>query len=71
MTVIANGYEKGFDAGYAAGLEAGRKVPDGWKLVPVEPTQSMIDEAKRVWPDDRFRRKQYRAMLAAAPEYKP
>ena len=41
-----------------------------WKLVPVEPTDEMLDAADvpaRVHPDAYFRAV-YRAMLAAAPE---
>lgn len=42
-------------------------IPEGWKLVPIEPTEEMveaaIDRADGV-------RNGYRAMLAAAPEYK-
>jgi hypothetical protein len=42
----------------------------GWKLVPVKPTDEMLDAADvpaRVHPDAYFRAV-YRAMLAAAPE---
>ena len=43
-------------------------IPDGWKLVPIEPTLKMIgaaeDQADCLGDF-------YRAMLAAAPEYKP
>lgn len=43
-----------------------RGVPEGWKLVPVEPTPEMIDAIDRVmWPG--ASEKAYRAMLAAAP----
>lgn len=44
-------------------------VPDGWQLVPLEPTESMLDAAYS-YPastEDRMR-KQYVAMLAAAPQ---
>ena len=45
------------------------KVPEGWKLVPVEPTEEMLNAC---WdtPYSSYIRK-YKAMLAAAPEYKP
>jgi len=46
-------------------------VPDGWKLVPVEPTDEMIDagcDASSAFRVDIDR--SYRAMLAAAPEVK-
>ena len=50
------------------------KVPDGWQLVPVEPTKAMLSagDAQLAYDccsgtaDDAWR-----AMLAAAPEYKP
>jgi hypothetical protein len=44
------------------------KLPDGWKLVPVEPTGEMLEE---IWLDERFKelamRRRYEAMLRAAP----
>lgn len=51
------------------------KVPDGWKLVPVEPTadmtlNAMMKAAIKYRCQDVYRRV-YKAMLAAAPEYKP
>lgn len=54
-----------------AELETGNSpaIPDGWQLVPVEPTESMLDAAYS-YPastEDRMR-KQYVAMLAAAPQ---
>lgn len=55
-------------------------VPDGWKLVPVEPTDEMCKagyEAQDKWPSaqcDNFKERRYsfsqpryKAMLAAAP----
>lgn len=53
-------------------------VPDGWKLVPVEPTTEMLDAARkacegRMYPQDFVhgpraqKRDQFAAMLAAAP----
>ena len=47
-------------------------VPDGWKLVPVEPTDEMINagcDASNAYRVDMDR--SYQAMLAAAPEVKP
>jgi hypothetical protein len=52
-------------------------APDGWKLVPIEPTYEMLEAGEGALvptytdtpvsvPDD-----VYRAMLAAAPEAKP
>lgn len=48
----------------------GVSVPDGWKLVPVEPTNEMLDYAHTVWLRDPLRRSTtlYRGMLAAAPQ---
>lgn len=49
-------------------------VPEGWKLVPVEPTLDMgwayLDKANEEDPlaNNRFSHAAYRAMLAAAPE---
>lgn len=44
-------------------------VPEGWKLVPVEPTEDMIEaaESDRAYYGSRFGNA-YRAMLAAAPQ---
>jgi hypothetical protein len=41
-------------------------VPDGFVMVPVEPTDKMVAAAKAVWPQGNFHREQWRAMLAAA-----
>ena len=41
--------------------DSGKMVPDGWKLVPVEPTSAMLIAAGIATP-------RYRAMLAAAPK---
>lgn len=44
-------------------------VPDGWKLVPVEPTKNMIDATSPAHEGEAIIAKvMYRAMLAAAPE---
>lgn len=40
-------------------------APDGWKLVPVEPTEEMLSGALKFPAQTR---KQYAAMLAAAPK---
>lgn len=45
-------------------------IPEGWKLVPVEPTQAMVEAAFDALPNSPFEgriRTHYRAMLAAAP----
>lgn len=48
------------------------KIPDGYVLVPIKPTQEMIDAAEQV--EDLYRRgtpetwaKVYREMIATAP----
>lgn len=56
----------------AAMLKAGpvtaATVPDGWKLVPVEPTEAMLDAAySHPASTEDLMRKQYASMLAAAP----
>jgi len=49
-------------------LRKGRDIPEGWKLVPVEPTPEMLEE---IWLDERFKemamKRRYYALLAAAP----
>ena len=54
------------------------KVPDGWKLVPVEPEFAMLaaDGCKEHHDGQecnfhKNRRRIWSAMLSAAPEYKP
>ena len=48
------------------------KVLDGWKLVPVEPNHGMIAAAASEHEGDFYLPVSlYKAMLAAAPEYKP
>ena len=44
-----------------------QRVPDGWKLVPVEPTWEMLEAALDCAAKPSFR-EAYAAMLAAAPE---
>ena len=50
--------------------EAQAGVPEGWKLVPVEPTPEMLRAAESAWLHDRLRRTttMWAAMLAAAPD---
>lgn len=43
-------------------------VPEGWQLVPKEPTPEMAAAAVTAFPCSHI--ESYRAMLAAAPEYK-
>ncbi len=45
-------------------------APEGWKWVPVEPTQEMLNamfETRKIAPDDADLIVQYNALLAAAP----
>ncbi|MEO9231572.1 MAG: hypothetical protein ABI216_21840 [Devosia sp.] len=48
-----------------------KNVPEGWKLVPVEPTPSMLNEGIAEWEEGTIwldgGPKVYAAMLAAAP----
>lgn len=66
--VFARAVESAVRAALLAHIERGR-VPDGWKLVPVEPTTEMVAEIEdvsrigAVWTAASV----YRAMLAAAP----
>ncbi|ORJ13416.1 hypothetical protein A7D02_07320 [Aeromonas salmonicida] len=51
-------------------------MPEGWKLVPVEPTQEMVavgceDEGSRITDGAEFARALYADMLAAAPKPAP
>jgi hypothetical protein len=48
----------------------------GWAVVPVEPTEKMLDAAERAFPVESFDfysmcRVEWAAMLAAAPGVKP
>ena len=60
-------YVDGWNACRAAMLQAGNSpvIPDGWKLVPIDATRSMIDAARRVEEDGYDA--MHKAMLAAAP----
>ncbi|HHK7967014.1 TPA: hypothetical protein ACQVG6_003495 [Serratia marcescens] len=64
------GYIEGWNACRAAMLaqpvSSGYKLPEGWKLVPVEPTAEMINAA--LASGALSIRTVYRVMLAAAPE---
>ena len=54
------------------GCNPGFKVPDGWKLVPIEPTCYQVLAGRNSDSmDDEPCVPVYLAMLAAAPEYKP
>lgn len=70
---------EGYRAALAAQPQAAQAVPDGWKLVPVEPTPAMVTEgtAHTIRADEEEDGDEYRArgcaisvykdMLAAAP----
>lgn len=45
------------------------KVPDGWKLVPMEPTNDMLNAG--YFTNNEANKSIYSSMLDAAPEYKP
>jgi hypothetical protein len=75
-TVYANGAMRAALTAVAPLMQA--KVADGWRLVPIEPTDAMVDATLRLQGDDAFIAKApalisalvkiYKAMLAAAPE---
>ena len=52
--------------GYQAGLSA--RIPEGWQLVPVEPTEEMCLEGDAGILDDCNSDEIYKAMLSAAPD---
>lgn len=63
-----------------AELAEARKVPDGWKLVPVEPTDEMYKSGYEAdHHEDKWgyyvmyanEKGVYRAMINTAPEYRP
>ena len=49
----------------AGGVQALSAAPVGWKLVPVEPTQEMLEAPSNAWPADA--KVTWTAMLAASP----
>ncbi|KOA70482.1 hypothetical protein [Pantoea sp. CFSAN033090] len=49
-------------------LRKGREIPEGWKLVPVEPTEEMIAAGDQFMDGLSRLGDAYDAMLAAAPE---
>jgi hypothetical protein len=49
-------------------LRKGREIPEGWKLVPVEPTEEMIAASDQFMDGLSRLGDAYDAMLAAAPE---
>ena len=51
-----------------AAIVSAPRVPQGWKLVPVEPTRGMIDAANQLPENFPPMKRVYAAMLAAAPQ---
>ena len=49
---------------FNAGKQSAPSVPDGWRLVPIDPTQNMLD-CMDLGSNMLYR---YRALLAAAPK---
>lgn len=45
------------------------EVPDGWKLVPIEPTEHMRSEGRKTYQNDGDEHDIWLTMIAAAPEY--
>ena len=64
------GYRDGWNACRAAMLQAGNspKTPDGWQLVPKEPTAAMNKAGWDAMNEHDAINPTYRAMLAAAPQ---
>lgn len=61
-------FKKSLDGAFLAAMEViyqeafsegQRTAPEGWKLVPIEPTEGRLNEARNV----------YRACVEAAPKY--
>ena len=75
-------FERGYDTGFLVGAEKGRTlpIPEGWQLVPIEPTEEMVNAGDDVavfnesYESDTYlenTEQVYKAMLAATSEYKP
>ena len=54
--------------GFSIGFKAGRAIPPGYALVPVEPTEAMIEAAEEAYMPFGAMELAYSAMLAAAPK---
>ena len=69
---------RGVDCSLFARPVPAQAVPDGWRLVPVDPTQEMLDAAVTDFERERHavplvmeaRRASWSRMIAAAPEHK-
>lgn len=60
-------FEAGKKAGMAELVTTAYKLPDGYALVPVEPTYQMCEAMGLPWESPRFPDR-YKAMIAAAPK---
>lgn len=60
-------FEAGKKAGLAELVTTAYKLPDGYALVPVEPTYQMCEAMGLPWESPRFPDR-YKAMIAAAPQ---
>lgn len=47
------------------------RTPEGWKMVPVEPTEAMLDELGDTGYNTEQLKRRYAAMLAEAPALTP
>lgn len=74
LMVCFNHHEKGESCEYERFVrpQPAAAVPEGWKLVPVEPTEGMGQAGHDAWwygeADEEMFSAVYSAMLAAAPE---
>lgn len=72
-----NGYTEKQMTEYAMAAIAALTPPEGYVLVPVEPTEAMLDAVEGACvggqksPRHRTSRLRYKAMLSARPEVKP
>jgi hypothetical protein len=57
--------EQAKEAAQREGEAAQVSVPEGWKLVPIKPTQKMLDAPHHMWQPEALN--VWNAMLAAAP----
>ena len=59
---------------FNAGKQPAQSIPEGWKLVPIEPTMDMLCEMERQWMYGSqldMAKREWKAALIAAPEVKP
>jgi len=63
------GRDTAADAILALTQASAAKVPEGWKLVPIEPTEAMVDATARILGEDEYQMAAavWSAMLAATP----